>query len=608
LSPPSAQTPPSAQILGPLNQANTLLMQRRPADAAAMLRPLVARFPNVVEARRLFGLALRESGDLIGAELEFREGLAREQRADLFEALATTLERGGLRGEAEQAYWDALALDPLLPLAAIGLSELLLNENRPAEALAVIAPLSARFDTDLNVLSAYALALKALRRFDESIAVYRRAVTAAPRSAVAEHNLAAALGDAEFLTEAETVARRAFAKGLDAPETWLLLGRALQGQRRFDEAEQAYRQAIGRRPDYADAQAELAQLIWMRTAQIQAAGESLTGAIRAHPADVRLKSAKARLLEYAGEREAAYAELTEAIRWSQSDPSLQVQASHLAAWSDPERALAHADRALALAPNALDAQVALCLANLAAGRAETAAMQAGLLRERAPLDQHAVALQATAWRLLGDARYGQLYDYEGLVRSWVIDTPPGWPNLESFLSDLAARLEPLHALRTHPVGQSLRQGTQTQQRLDRSEDPVIRAFFQAVDGPIRRHIEAVGAGADPLRSRNTGGYRIEGAWSARLRPNGYHADHLHARGWLSSACHIAVPGAVEREREGWLRFGRPGVPTGLDLEPESFKKPRPGTLILFPSYMWHGTAPFSGDEPRLTIAFDLLPA
>ncbi|WP_375251270.1 putative 2OG-Fe(II) oxygenase [Sphingomonas sp.] len=30
-------------------------------------------------------------------------------------------------------------------------------------------------------------------------------------------------------------------------------------------------------------------------------------------------------------------------------------------------------------------------------------------------------------------------------------------------------------------------------------------------------------------------------------------------------------------------------------------------LALFPSYLWHGTEPFTGNAPRLTIAFDLLP-
>ena len=570
------------------------------------MRRLKAEQPGLVDARRLLGVALRAQGDLPGAERELRACMAFGPRPEIYEALAAVLEEAGRRGEAEEAYRKALALDPVFATAAIDLSELLLNENRPSEALEVIAPAGSRPDADINLLSAYALALKATRRFDQAIEVYKRAVAVAPKSAVAEHNLAAAYADDERFAEAEAAARRAFAKGLDAPQTWLMLGRTLQGQDRFDEAEQAYRQAIGRLPNDPAAHADLAQLIWMRTGQVAAAGSVLDDAIAAHPTDSRLKAAKARLLEYAGDAEAGYRLLADAI--AQDDaPGLHVRASHLAARIDPERALSHAKRATALAPGALDALSALCLAQLAIGDAAAAADVAGELRQYAPLDQQAIALQATAWRLLGDPRYGELCDYDLLVRSWTLDTPPGWPSLEAFLHDLTESLLRRHPLRTHPIGQSLRHGTQTQQRLDRCDDPVIAAFFQAVDGPIRRHLQALGDGADPLRVRNTGAYRMHGVWSARLRPDGYHADHLHAEGWISSACYIAVPKAVARGHEGWIKFGQPGVPTTPDLGPEKFIQPEPGKLVLFPSSMWHGTVPFSGDEPRLSIAFDLLP-
>jgi len=29
--------------------------------------------------------------------------------------------------------------------------------------------------------------------------------------------------------------------------------------------------------------------------------------------------------------------------------------------------------------------------------------------------------------------------------------------------------------------------------------------------------------------------------------------------------------------------------------------------VLFPSYFWHGTLPFSSVQPRLTVAFDAVP-
>jgi Putative 2OG-Fe(II) oxygenase len=37
-------------------------------------------------------------------------------------------------------------------------------------------------------------------------------------------------------------------------------------------------------------------------------------------------------------------------------------------------------------------------------------------------------------------------------------------------------------------------------------------------------------------------------------------------------------------------------------------QPAPGRLVLFPSYMWHGTIPFHDAQPRTTIAFDVVPA
>ena len=48
------------------------------------------------------------------------------------------------------------------------------------------------------------------------------------------------------------------------------------------------------------------------------------------------------------------------------------------------------------------------------------------------------------------------------------------------------------------------------------------------------------------------------------------------------------------------------MPTSPRLQAEHWIQPEPGMLVLFPSYMWHGTAPFFSDETRLTCAFDLV--
>ena len=56
------------------------------------------------------------------------------------------------------------------------------------------------------------------------------------------------------------------------------------------------------------------------------------------------------------------------------------------------------------------------------------------------------------------------------------------------------------------------------------------------------------------------------------------------------------------------KYAEPGTPTAPALGPEHWIEPEPGMLVLFPAYMWHGTAPFSSDGTRLTCAFDLVRA
>jgi hypothetical protein len=197
-----------------------------------------------------------------------------------------------------------------------------------------------------------------------------------------------------------------------------------------------------------------------------------------------------------------------------------------------------------------------------------------------------------------------------LVCAELLDVPDGWPDLDAYLSDLVNDVRRLHTLRAHPIGNSLREGSQVELTPRQSPFASIRAFPQAIDGPIRRYMEAIGYGADPMRRRNTNHYRISGMWSVRLRPHGFHVNHYHPQGWISSACYLHLPPAVQnRGGEGWLKFGEPAFPTSPVLGPEYFIKPEPGLLALFPSYMWHGTVPFSGtaDDSRLTVAFDVVP-
>lgn len=461
----------------------------------------------------------------------------------------------------------------------------------------------------LDALTRQAGQMQAAGRMDEALALYRQGVLRFPASGAAMHNLAAALGDAASHQEAAQIARRALASGLDAPETWLVLARAEMGCGELEAARKAYREVLRRRPNHLAAQFEAAQLIWMATGERYETLRGLEAAGRKAGADPMLGFVAAQALEFMGDGPAALAALAPMAARPDCPVPVLAYAAHLSAVNgDADAALALAERCVCTAPTEPGALEALARARLAAGDGAGAEAIAGQLARMQPLNQHVLAIQAAAWRMTGDARYRALYDYQRFVRAAPLSVPAGWEDLASYVGALAGELKAAHPFRMHPFGHSLRQGSQLPDVLKRAS-PAIAAFTEALSGPLAAYLEQIGAGDDPLSRRNTGRAAIAGSWSVWLRPGGYHVDHVHQEGWISSACYIELPAAVSAGgREGWLRFGKPGLPLGADLPAEHWIRPEPGLVALFPSYMWHGTEPFSGDDPRLTMAFDLVPA
>jgi tetratricopeptide (TPR) repeat protein len=446
------------------------------------------------------------------------------------------------------------------------------------------------------------------------VARLRSLLASQPNDRVGWHNLAAAEGDLGRVEAAEAAARRAIALGIAAPETRLVLARALQSQRRLDEAERMFAEAIALRPDYVDAHRDLAQLLWMRTGSARAALGRVEKAIRKAPAAPGLYLVHSLVLETAGDPDGSLAAAMRGLAHAPDDVELLRQASHLAlAADDATRALSLARQAAARAPQDPGVRISLCEAFMALGQLEEANRLVATLTAERPLNQYILALQATVWRLLGDPRHAALHDYRSLVQTRLLAAPPGFRSIEDFMAALSTQLEALHTFRAHPFKQSVRGGSQLPLQAAEMAHPLIAALFGSIHAAVGEYLAAVGSGPDPFRSRNSGRFGMTGAWSVRLASGGYHTDHVHPQGWLSSACYIATPeccapGPNEAaDHAGWLRLGAPGVPTMPPLSAEMFVRPRPGLLVLFPAYLWHGVVPFVSATPRLSVAFDAVP-
>lgn len=453
-------------------------------------------------------------------------------------------------------------------------------------------------------LLAEARAHRAAGRLGPAITALSAAVRAAPADGIAHHNLAAALGDAGRWREAEAHARHALSTGLDAAETWLVLARALTTLQRIEEAEAAFVQALHRRADLYDAHKEFAQLRWMQRGDLAYALTPIYEAEKQRPQDTQLKLVHANVLQNAGEGAEAHT-LVMALLAQEPENTACVAAAARSALSNADYVLALQLSERLVRKAGAQAAVLHSEALLANGDPKQALAFIELRRAKAPNDQHAIALEATAWRLLGDARYREIYDYPTFVKAFPLATPQGWQNLSTYVEDLSAALAAAHGFRAHPFNQSVKWGTQIASILD-IDHPAVQALPEAIDAPLHAYIDALPKNHLPMSARNLGGYELRGIWSILTRAGGHHINHVHPEGWLSSACHLIVPHAPGRE--GWVSFGAPGIPCGQKLDAEHFVRPSPGMFVLFPSYMWHGTIPFTGEDQRLAFALDAIPA
>jgi len=579
--------------------------------AHEQLEALVAANPCYVEGLRLLAGTKQALGDTVQAESLLRRALEIEPRsAPTLTTLAELLLLSGRSGEAVPLLRRAIESSPAHPRAAFLLARHYLNTGQPGPALEVATPWCNRTLADADLAALHVAAYAALGRQGEAVAHYRRMLAEAADNAIAAQALADALNAARQPQEAERVASQTLARTRPTAALHYTRARALLSLERFDEAELALRECVRLDPRRAEAHDRLAELIWMRTGDIAEATRSLDQALEKLPHDDALRGTKAALLQGAGDARGAFACLAERAARPEAHPSMLIRAGLAAMDFDPAATLTLAERALRALPDNHTARKLLCAAYLGLGEGAGALAECAKLLQATPDDQYLIAMQTTALRLLNDSRYELFCDYDRMVLSALLETPAGWPDLGSFLAELASRLTALHNPHGHRLlYQSLRRGTETTQDLSRSSDPVIQALFAAFAAPIARYREHIGQGEDALRRRNHGPARFNGAWSVRLHRDGYHTSHVHPRGWISSACYIQLPDVMTAGHtgQGILSFGAPGMLTTPSLPAELSVRPEVGLLVLFPSYFWHGTLPFHSDQPRLTVAFDAVP-
>lgn len=113
-----------------------------------------------------------------------------------------------------------------------------------------------------------------------------------------------------------------------------------------------------------------------------------------------------------------------------------------------------------------------------------------------------------------------------------------------------------------------------------------------------------------VQSRGPVNWIIE-SWANISGPGNFNMPHVHGGSFWSCVYYVKAgegSGAITLHdpRMPMLRMHAPGVQfTGAGPELRYDIKPKPGTMILFPAWLWHSVEPSEGDEDRISIAMNI---
>lgn len=601
-----------------LDSAFALLTAGNAGDALVIARRLVGEAPQSPDAHQLIAMCCADAGDVGEADKAFRRALELAPgNALVLINYATMLRKAGRLDDALATFRHATDAAPSLAKAWIELGLTALQLRKHAQAQAALARGVALQPDSALAWHAMGNVRRAQGEIEAAADAFRKAVVLRPGYATAWANLGAVLRLLGRTDEALGCLEQAGRSGYASAELADTIAGTLLDSGRADEALARAKSLVNTYPDFAPGHLTLAHILWEYgdTADADAAVTAFRTAVQNRPDNRGLRIMFARFLLVVRRGEDALEQIR-ILQAAGHDPQLtRIEADALEALGQSERAGALYEQLHRVIGSA---DVAFLNAYtrhlLTKGDWKAAADRATEATRVDPGNQEAWSYLGTAWRLLDDPREYWLCDYERFICLLPVEPPSGFAGTPDFLDALKSTLEPLHQASREPVQQSLRGGSQTPGRLFGRPDPVIAATHASLLRAVERWMHTLPTDPrHPFLARKARSVRVSGSWSVRLWSSGSHVNHIHPEGWLSSAFYVSLPPSVVAQSQsddpaGCIQFGQPPLELGLDLPPRRVIRPEAGRLAVFPSYMWHGTVPFEDTQPRLTIAFDMVPS
>lgn len=369
----------------------------------------------------------------------------------------------------------------------------------------------------------------------------------------------------------------------------------------------AARAAVEAQPHRPAVRLGLAQML-RRQGRAEAAAAELAEGVRRFPGDPHIRLALAEVLAVLGRWEAAVDEAGEALRL---DPefrkarllrlSLLVKDGRWREASPDAEAIGHDNLAEPLLLDWLELR----------SRQEPRTIPELLFRADEVLAVQPGSTPATHYKAAALARLGEaaaarlLISTEALVEIGALEPPGGYASNREFQLALAEEILANPSLEADPPARATRQGRQTRQLLP-GHGPATAALLAALPAAAEAHADRIAERAPAFAAVKPAAAELR-VWAVVCGAQGHQKPHWHPNAWASGVFYVAAPAATD-QGGGALLLGAIDLAEGGE-PPWGVRAiaPRPGRIVVFPSYMPHATAPSGAEGLRISVAFDIVP-
>ncbi len=479
-----------------------------------------------------------------------------------------------------------------------------LRGGEPDRALALLAPLLERDGGDADALTVRGMALQAAGKLPGAVAAMRAAHDADPGNPARAVNLGLMLKAGGQHEQAVAMLRQAVAARPQHAPSLANLGSCLIAADRAGEARGVLEQAVALAPQDAGAQNNLGVAL-ARAKEDGAALQHYAAALALRPAFHEARLNRADALRRLDRGKDALADASAVLA---ADPAHQ-RAANIAGMVC--EGLGDEDAAIATWRAALErgtshpVGVNLMRLLLKRGRAEEVPPVARRLLDAQPGSTTPLAYLAAALDRMGDAdALARLGADDRFVKVIDLAPPAGFGSIAAFDAALEEELRAHPSLMFEPEGLVTRGGRQSGDLAD-AATPALSALAQAARGALAQHgASLAGDDARDFLAARPADWSLT-LWGTLLGPGGAVQPHIHAPNWLSGVYYPSdMPGSGD---EGAFAIGLLPEELGGGGTARTVR-PRAGRMILFPSFLWHGTLPFTGTQDRVSLAFDMVPA